>query len=164
MSAYASLPEVPLNKPVLNGVPLIVESHPESYTGSPFLTLIQYNTTTDLVVVDNYVNGTIRAYALDYCDTVNLDIEKILDVADNWYHNNRQNYPISVEFGKLGIAQPTSMLLRIYNADYIQRIIGPVPRFVMGSAHTTVRRRKCTHITPSEASEIVRVDSHFQSI
>lgn len=151
-TTFTSLPEVPLNKPVLNGVPLVVEQHPDNYTGAPFLTLIQYNTKSDLVVVDNFINGTIRAYALDYCDIANLNIEKILEVVDNWYHTNRSNYPISIEFGKLGIAQPTSLLLRIYNADYIQRIIGPVPKFAMSNANTTVRRRKCSVVKGRKAS------------
>lgn len=123
--------------------PLIVESHPDDYNGYEFITLIRYNDENFLNIIDNVCNKQIITYVLDYCGPANVNEQKIIDIAQDWFHNNKTNYPISVEFSKLKIADETSKILRYFPVDYISRVIGPLPEYNMkGPLKTKKRKRK----------------------
>lgn len=123
-------------------IPLIIEPHPRDYTGFSFITLIQYRKTPMLVVIDNMTDDIISAYVLDYCGPEDIDEEMILSIISDWFENNRQNYPISIEFSKRGLTKHVSKIYRTLNVEFITRIIGPIYKFPMSHVRSVKRRRK----------------------
>lgn len=129
-------------------IPLIVEPHPEDYFGYKFITLIRYNDFNYLNIIDNVSNGSINTYVLDLCSQSNVDEEKLIDVAHNWFNNEKQYHPISVEFSKLGFADEFGKIFRIFPIDYVARVIGPLPSYKMSGAYK-IRKRKKKNVHPS---------------
>jgi len=128
-------------KKQINFQPLIVEEHPKNYDGYEFITLIKYNDQNFLTIVDNVNNNQIVAYVLDYCQHAKIDEEKIINIANHWYENHRNEYPISIEFFKKGVADDMSKLIRRFTTDYVVRVIGPIYNFNM-KGPVKIRRRK----------------------
>ncbi len=123
-------------------VPLIIEPHPKDYTGFPFLTLVQYRKHPMLVVIDNMTDSVVQAYVLDLCGPEGLDEETILMIISEWFDNNKNNYPISIEFARRGVTLQMSKIYRTLNVEFISRIIGPINRFSMSNVRSVKRRRK----------------------
>lgn len=127
--------------------PLIIEPHPETYVGYPFITLIQFRTDVFMTIVDNYDGKIIKAYVLDTCGPEGIDEETTVNIANEWYNTNRSRYPISFEFSKRGVSGSLSKIYRTFNVEYVVRVIGPVPRFPMDSV-VKIQRRKRRSIPP----------------
>lgn len=125
-----------------NKYPLVIEEHPEDYQGYEFITLIRYNDENFLNIVDNICNKQIVTYVLDYCNQVNVDEKIIIDIAFDWYANNKKNYPISIEFSKLKISDQTAKILRCFPIDYVSRVIGPLPEYNMGGPLKVKKRKR----------------------
>lgn len=123
-------------------VPLIVEPHPKDYSGFPFITLIQYRKQPMLTIVDNATDDIIRAFVLDLCGPERVNEELIIQVAAEWYATNRANFPISIEFSKLGLSPHTSKIYRSLNVEFISRVIGPVSKYPMANIKSIKRRRR----------------------
>lgn len=121
-------------------IPLIVESHPVEYTGYPFITLVQYNKQNYLTIVDDVTDTEMNVYVLDLCGPETIDQNMILTIAERWYDEKRNEYPLSVLFSRLNITPIVSKILRTFSIDYVTRVIGPVPQFIYKK--TTIRRRK----------------------
>lgn len=139
-------------------VPLIVEPHPKDYGGFPFITLVQYRKAPMLVIVDNADEEVIRAYVLDLCGPEHVNEEAVITAATEWYANNRGNYPISIEFSRRGLTPMTSKVYRALNIEFVSRIIGPVPKYPMGTVKSIKRRRRKpisvnVEMTAKESSE-----------
>lgn len=145
-------------------VPLIVEPHPRDYSGFPFITLIQYRKAPMLVIVDNADDEVIRAYVLDLCGPERVDEESMIAAASEWYANNRSNFPISIEFSRLGMTPMTSRIYRALNVEFVSRIIGPVPKYPMGTVKSIKRRRRKPIAAGVEvnASNVVSAEEFFQ--
>jgi hypothetical protein len=133
--------------------PLVVEPHPADYHGYEFLTLIRFNDESSLNIVDNVSKKYIHTYVIDLCGPEGFDEETLIDVANEWYHSNGDQYPISVEFSRRNMIEQASSILRAYPLDYVTRVIGPLPYFDM-SGPIKVRKRKRKEISPGV--EIVR--------
>lgn len=130
-------------KPTLVGIDLVSESHPVNYKGYPYLTAVHTKDGTSVVVIDNVVEKQMKMYVLDLANPNNLDLERILEVINHWYVNNSQNYPLSIEFSRLGMSGDTEKLLHTINTDAILRLVGPVFRFEIGKNSTNpIKRRK----------------------
>lgn len=125
-----------------NPIPLIREDHPDDYTGYPFITLIQYRKDNVLTIVDNSDDKQIRAFVLDLCAPEQVNEEQIIDVAAGWYEVASDRYPISFEFSRLGISGATGKIYRSYNIEFVTRVIGPLPKFEMGTTPAVKRRRR----------------------
>ena len=121
-------------------IPLIIENHPTEYTGYPFITLVQYNKQNYLTIVDDVTESEINVYVLDLCGPETIDQNIILMIAERWYDERRDEYPLSVLFSKLKLTPIVSKILRTFSIDYVTRVIGPVPHFEYKK--TTIRRRK----------------------
>jgi hypothetical protein len=129
-------------------VPLIVEPHPGSYSGYPFITLIQYNDQKLLSITDNVINGTISAYILDFCGPAGIKEETLIRVADGWYSSGRyKTVPVSIEVSRLGLAQSFNAVYRAFPIDFVSRVIGPLPEYKM-SGVSKIRRRKRKPLPP----------------
>lgn len=128
--------------PKKSPAPLIVEPHPNDYTGFPFITLIQYRKQPMLTIVDNATDDIIRAFVLDLCGPERVDEELIIRVVAEWYTTNKPSFPISVEFSRLGLAGVTSKIYRTLNVEFVSRVIGPVPRYPMSAIKSIKRRRR----------------------
>jgi len=125
-----------------NQVPLIIEPHPDNYTGYPFITLIQYRQTHVLSIIDNADDKRINAFVLDYCGPEMVNEEQIISVAEVWYDESSGRYPIAFEFSKRELSEETSKIFRSFNIDYVSRIIGPLPSFPMNETGKVKRRRR----------------------
>lgn len=121
--------------------PLIVESHPDDYTGYPFVTLIQFNKKHLLTIIDNSDDSSVSAYVLDLCGPEKINEEHIIAVVSDWYYNRRDKYPLSFEFSIQNMTETTSKIYKTFNTDFVTRVIGPLPTFKM-TADTNIRRRK----------------------
>jgi hypothetical protein len=122
--------------------PLIRENHPTDYNGYPFITLIQYRKNHMLTIVDNFDDKQICAFVLDLCGPEKVNEEQIIEVTTHWYDTNRDRYPLSFEFSKLGISGETGKIHRSYNIDFVTRVIGPLPQFNMNILPIIKRRRR----------------------
>lgn len=122
--------------------PLIAEAHPEDYHGYEFITLIRYNDENYLSIVDNVVNNQIVAYILDFCGPTSINEEHLIEVVDRWYQKSRSQYPVSIEFSRLGIVESLTPILRCLPIDYVSRVIGPLPEFNMGGPFKVKKRKK----------------------
>jgi len=128
-------------KKSLNFQPLIVEDHPKDYNGYEFITLIKYNDQNFLTIVDNIINDQIVAYVLDFCQNVNIDETHLINIANHWYENHKDDYPISIEFFKQDVAKDMSKIIRCFSTDYVARVIGPIYKYNM-TGPIKVKRRK----------------------
>jgi hypothetical protein len=121
---------------------LIRENHPESYKGYKFITLIKYNGETYLNIVDNVVNNNIVAYVIDLCNSAEVDELKLIEIADNWFSNNKDKHPFSIELSRKGLSNYFNKILRNFPIDYVTRVIGPLPEFNMGGPKKIKRKKK----------------------
>jgi hypothetical protein len=125
-----------------NAVPLIIEPHPENYTGYKLITMVRYNDENTINIVDNIINKSILAYVLDLCGPAEVDELKFIDIALEWHASgNHKNYPLSVEFSRIGWSSASNKILRVFPVDYVTRIIGPVHEYPM-SGYSRCRKRK----------------------
>lgn len=137
-----------------NVIPLVIEQHPKSYTGLPFLTFIKYKNDDFLTIVDNSTAKMIRAYVLDLCNASDVNQERILETAQYWYDTCRDEIPVSFIFSRQKLTSDTNRVLQTFNLDYVTRIIGPVPKFQMDVVKS-VRRRKKKPLPPNIVIEPV---------
>jgi hypothetical protein len=123
-------------------VPLVVEPYPRDYTGLPFLTLIQFRKQPMLVIVDNVDDRLIKAYVLDLCGPEQVDEEKVIVVAADWYTQSKSIFPVSIEFSRRGMTGETSRIYRTFDVEFVSRVIGPAPEFPMNNVKSVKRRRR----------------------
>jgi hypothetical protein len=140
--------------------PIPIQSHPSDYDGYEFITLIKYNEEVNLIIVDNVYKKHIDGYCLDLCQPSGVEENLVIKVANFWYHSNKDNYPVSVEFSKRGLAKTTAPIFKSYPIDYVSRIIGPAFQFYMGQPKK-VRKRKRKN--PKDY-EVVISSQYFKSI
>lgn len=137
-------------------VPLIVEPHPSSYSGYPFITLIQYNDNKLLSIADNVINGTISAYVLDYCGPSGIKEEALIELAAGWHSSGRyKKVPVSIEISRLGLSHAFNFVYRAFPIDFVSRVIGPLPEYKM-SGVSKIRRRKRKPLPPGVQYEDLR--------
>ncbi len=127
--------------------PLIIEAHPDTYSGPPFLTLIRFNNKDYINIVDNVMNNELIVYVLDLCPQAceykaNAKEKRIIDVAYDWYETSREKHPISIEFSRRGMCSETSKIIRSFQIDYVSRVIGPLPTFEMGGPFKVKKRKR----------------------
>lgn len=122
-------------------VPLIVEPHPPTYNGLPFVTLIQFNKIPQLVIIDNIVNDIMNCYVLDISNQESIRFDMLLNIASYWFDNNSNKYPISIEFSRLNFQLEANKIMRTYQLEFITRIIGPVFKYNMNNSHSIKRKR-----------------------
>ncbi len=121
--------------------PLIVEQHPDTYEGFPFITLIRYRKETLLGIVDNASDKFVRVYVIDLCQQYNVDEESLIDNAFDWYESDRK-CPFSIFLTKTGNAADFLPVYRELNTEHITRVIGPLPLFDMSSVSSRRRKKK----------------------
>lgn len=126
-------------------VPLIIEKHPENYNGYEFISLVKYDNTNFLTIIDNISNNKIVAYVLDYCKQTNIDEHELIRLANDWFEKHSTVYPLSIDLSKRGKSSEFSKILRSFNIDYVSRVIGPLYEFNM-TRDKKVRRHKKKNI------------------
>ena len=125
-----------------SAVPLVVEPYPKDYTGLPFLTLIQFRKQPMLVIIDNVDDRAIKAYVLDLCGPEQVDEEKVILAASEWYTKDKGNFPVSIEFSRRGMTTETARIYRTFDVEFVSRVIGPAPEFPMTTVKSVKRRRR----------------------
>lgn len=135
---------------MINGAPrfkkdVIIEQHPDDYTGYPFVTLLQYKHLHNIIsIIDNSDNKSIKVYVLDLCKTEEVDESKIIEVAIDWYSNNYFNRPLSVDLSINGLSGEAAKILKVYHIDSVTRIIGPVQHYPTTNIFFIKKRKKRT--------------------
>lgn len=120
---------------------VIVEPHPEGYSGPEFLTLIEYGSDTFLTIVDYVTSTSVSAYILDMCESQKMDDLAIVTLVQyNW--KNYSTKPISTLFGSLGMAQRMATIHRTFALSDINRVIGRFPVHDLSPSKTVKRRRR----------------------
>jgi len=119
---------------------LIREDYPSNYTGYNFITLIQFNGEKSLSIVDRVTEKNINVYLLDLCLAKNVDEQEVLQIALDWSESDRKNFPISFEFARLNRTDDMSKIYRVFNIDFVERIIGPLPEREV--IKTVIKRKK----------------------
>jgi len=127
-----------------NHIPLLVEDYPVDYKGYPFLTLIKYRDSEILVVVDNITHKDIKAYVVDACETEGISEEKFINLVAEWYEYRSRKIPLSIEFTRLGLDQHMKPIFKVYNIDFITRVIGVLPMYEMNKVFSVKRRKRKT--------------------
>ena len=121
---------------------MILETHPTSYNGYPFITLMQINSQHILAIIDNYDKKNVKAYVLDYCEASRVDEGSVINTACDWYQEGSPSYPISVEFSKRNLTSEVAAIYRTYSIDSIIRVIGPMYTFDVETVFKVRRKRK----------------------
>lgn len=125
-----------------NPIPIIVEAHPEDYSGYPFITLIQYRDIYSLLVVNDADDKHIEGYVLDLCGPAKVDEQQVIETASEWWEQYREQFPVSFYFSRNNLSGKFSGIFRTFQTEFITRIIGPMPAFNMAEAPTIKRRRR----------------------
>ena len=125
-----------------NPIPIIVEPHPANYQGYPFITLIQFRDNYHLLIVDNANEKIVEGYVLDLCGPTNVNEENVINKASEWFTDYREKFPVSFYFSQQGCSGKFLPIYRTYPAEFITRIIGPMPVFDMAEGISIKRRRR----------------------
>lgn len=125
-----------------NPIPLIVEPHPENYTGYPFITLIQYRDEHILLIVDQVTPKRIEGFVLDLCGPTNTNEEFLITESAEWFEGHREQYPVSFYFSQQGLSKTFSEVYRSYPVEFVTRVIGHMPAFGAPATPTIKRRRR----------------------
>lgn len=162
-AAKTTKPRLVPSEPKKTAAPLIVESHPQNYTGFPFITLIQYRKQPMLVIVDNADDEVIRAFVLDLCGPEHVDEELILTAAAEWHATNRGRIPISIEFSRRGLTPLASKIYRALNIEFVSRVIGPLHKFPLSTVKSIKRRRRKPISSSIEihSAEVISIEQFF---
>lgn len=135
------------NTKIYNKKNIIVEKHADTYTGYPFISLIQCKQRSVITIIDNSDDKQIKSYVLDLCGTENISEHALILAANYWFENNVDLYPVSIEFAKNDLLESASKILKIYNIDTITRIVGPVFHYPANTV-TYVKKRKRRQLSP----------------
>ena len=127
---------------VKGSAPLIIETHPTTYDGLPFVTLIQYRNQPILTIVDNVLATSIKAYVLDLCGPEGVDGDRLIEAASEWHNVERGLFPVSVSFSRRGMTPTVSRVYKTLNVEFVSRIIGPIHEYPV-LQRSGRRRRKC---------------------
>ena len=122
-------------------VPLIIEEHPQNYSGLPFITLIQYRKQPILTVVDNVDDTCVRAFVLDLCGPEHVSEELFINVVNQWYTTSR-HIPLSIFLSREGLTNLSSRIYRSLSTEFISRIIGPIQKYPFDTVVSIKRRRR----------------------
>jgi hypothetical protein len=126
-----------------NPYPLIVEPHPDTYSGYPFITLVQYRKEHSLTVIDNADDKQIRAYVLDLCSPTGVSEELLITAAHEWFKEpDYGTIPVSMAFARAGLGGQLAPVYRTMNTEFVTRVIGPLPMFDMEKVRSVKRRRR----------------------
>lgn len=125
----------------MSTIPLLIEKHPDDYTGLPFLTLIRYNNTEFLAVVDNITEGELRLYHVEECSQYGIDVTTFLKHVLDW-HNDHQSIPLSVYLSSSSLTPSYGQIYKSFNVEFISRIIGPIPKYKLRTQSTTRKRKR----------------------
>lgn len=129
-------------KKIKKSIPFVIEKHPADYNGYPFITLLQYSQNSYLTIIDSADNEIISFYNLDICQAEGIDEKLLLEVADNWYANYKNKYPLSIELAKRSMGEYVSPIHKTINVEYVTRIIGPFPQIEVNNQPKIKRRKK----------------------
>lgn len=120
---------------------LIIEPHPESYNGLPFITLLQFRKEHYLTIIDDSNDEEIKAFVLDLCGPAELDKAFVLQTALEW-HTSMKHMPLSIVFSMRGQSGIVEKIYRTFSTECTTRAIGPMPRYNMDQAPVVKRKRR----------------------
>ncbi len=123
--------------------PLMIEQHPVNYTGDPFFTLVRFNNVDYLTIVDSLTSTGITFYDVELLDLEGIDTT--VEDGKRW-HDTDCNIPFSVFLSKNDLNKKYEFALKTIPLDIIQRIIGPVPRFFIGTTPIVKRHKLSTKV------------------
>lgn len=136
---------------------LIVEPHPDNYTGLPFITLLQYRKEHFLTIIDDSNDTEIKALVLDLCDPNEIDKTFIITQATEWYQN-KSHVPISFFFSMSGHSSIVEKIYKTFSTECTTRVIGPLPCYNMDTMPVSRKKRKkatiCSYVVANNVIHI----------
>lgn len=121
---------------------LVIEQHPETYTGLKFLSLVKFQDDYLLCVIDNIDEKTLRTFVLDYCTGAGINESEFILLVNEWWESvDYRKLPLSIFLSKRGYAEHSSKIFREFDISNVVRIVGPVSYYEMKEIDL-VRKRK----------------------
>lgn len=105
------------------------------------LSVLEYRRENYLVVVDNITEEEVGAYVLDYAQQEGINLRDLMTVITQWFYRGSENYPLSFEFSRLGLAQRTNRIHKSFELAHVTRLIGRDFRFDLAAPPKIKRRR-----------------------
>lgn len=120
---------------------LKIIDHPIDYQGHRFISLLHLNdNTTSKIILDNTTSKLVNCYNLDLCGQEDINIQYIIPIILNWYTYNKQQYPISIAFSKLGLTHTLSKIYKTYYIEQIKFIQGITQHYELNLIKQTKKR------------------------
>ena len=128
--------------------PLIFERDDSS--NFALLSLIEYKRENYVGIIDNITDTEVSAFILNLAKPEIINQDDLLRFAVRWLYTNSTNYPLSIEFAKLGLSQRIEHIYRTFDINFVSRIVGSPFTFDSFNATAKTKRRKVTPITNYE--------------
>lgn len=125
---------------------LIIEDHPEDYSGPEWLTLVHYINHSKLVVVDTLDKTYLWGYNFE--DFVSPERDLFIMMMDMYWESDlygeplRNRVPVHEWIIDRGMVEIFGPRLVAYNINDILRVVGPVRYADPESEKVNVKRRK----------------------
>jgi len=126
-----------------------------------FLSVLEYRRVNYLVVVDNISEDEVGAYVLDYAQQEGMDLKQLMSLITLWFYRGSDEYPLSFEFSRLGVANRTNRIYKTFELAHVTRLIGR--DFVFDLLGTPkVRRRRVSRIPAGVEIKLKRASQLVQ--
>lgn len=132
---------------------LIVETNCDPLSFD-FLTVLEFDGRTHLVIIDNIFENMVYAYVLDEAIQRKMNLEALIPIISKWAELPLE--PLSFLFARLGVARQTSLIFKSFEVTGITRLIGASYKFNI-SANSKIKRRRIIERTDLPAVDIGRI-------
>lgn len=130
-------------------IPELQVEYTSDSTNFFYLSVLQYRKEHHLVIIDNITNDVVTAYVLDKAVQEGIDAKQILTVANRWFYEASDRYPLSIEFSKRGMSHATNRILKNFDLSHVTRIVGQDFQYDL-TTPPKIRRRRVSHVPKVE--------------
>lgn len=119
---------------------LVIEPHPSSYEGEPFLTLVKFLDSHHLCIINNMDKRILSAYVLDFCSPHGIDPFEVMAHARDWFESpDNYHMPFSFYLSKIGY-EGAHAIYHEFQLNHIARIVGPIAEYELREV-SKIRKR-----------------------
>lgn len=120
-------------------IPDLIVENPNEPHNFNFLSVLEFDGKSHLVIIDNTFDDMVYAYVLDEAIQRKMNLEVLLPIISKWAEAPME--PISFLFSRLGVASQTSLIFRSFEITGVTRLIGASYKFNIGASSKIKRRR-----------------------
>jgi hypothetical protein len=122
-------------------IPELIIERAEDAGNMHLLAVLEYRRENYLCVIDNITDEEVGAYVLDYAQQEGMSMQSLMSVIIYWFYRGSQNYPLSFEFSRLGIAARTTRIYKTFELAHVTRLIGKDFAYDLNTPPKVKRRR-----------------------